>query len=310
MDSTAKFRRNVAIIAALHVFAIVVFVAIASWWRREPVRNDLTWIDGGTLAGGAPAGDSEQPPADDKKPEPPEPKPEPEPPQPEPPPAEPAKPAPPSEIVSVTPAPSPVPTPNPTPSPTPKPTPKATPKPTPKPTPKSTPKPSASPKKHTSPKPSASAAGSASPGRKLAAGASASAMAGATSGKSTGAGATSGAAGTGGGKRGGAGRAGGGDHAGEFGWYNSMIYDRFYSVWQQPTSIVQSDAKYVTTVTIRIEKDGRISNASLAKPSGNVVMDDSVMTAARRVTKIEPLPQGLGSDFYEVNIAFELSQHQ
>ena len=40
--------------------------------------------------------------------------------------------------------------------------------------------------------------------------------------------------------------------------------------------------------------------------SGNVVMDESVMAAARRVSQIDPLPPGLGSGSYTVNINFEL----
>jgi hypothetical protein len=34
------------------------------------------------------------------------------------------------------------------------------------------------------------------------------------------------------------------------------------------------------------------------------------MVAARRVTQIDPLPQGLGEDSYEININFELNQSQ
>jgi hypothetical protein len=38
-------------------------------------------------------------------------------------------------------------------------------------------------------------------------------------------------------------------------------------------------------------------------------MDQSVMEAARKVTQVDPLPQGLGSGgVYEVKINFELSQ--
>lgn len=88
-----------------------------------------------------------------------------------------------------------------------------------------------------------------------------------------------------------------------------MLHDRFYSHWTQPTSIVTSDQKFVTTVKIRIEKDGRIANVSLANPSGNAVMDDSVMFAARRVAQVDPLPGALG-DSYEIKINFELNQQQ
>ena len=89
-----------------------------------------------------------------------------------------------------------------------------------------------------------------------------------------------------------------------------MIHDRFYSRWQQPTTIVASDQRFISTLKIRIEKDGRISNVTLANSSGNVVMDDSVLAAGNKVTQIDPLPKGLGEGFYEVNINFELSQQQ
>ena len=117
------------------------------------------------------------------------------------------------------------------------------------------------------------------------------------------------APGTGGGHRGGAGHAGGGATQGDFGWYNSMLHDRFYSRWDQPTSIVTATSKFSALVKIRIEKDGTISDVSLASSSGNDVMDQSVMEAARRVTQVDPLPEGLGDGGpYEVKINFELSQ--
>ena len=88
-----------------------------------------------------------------------------------------------------------------------------------------------------------------------------------------------------------------------------MLHDRFYSRWDQPTSIVTSTSKFSAIVKIRIEKDGTISDVSLASSSGNDVMDQSVMEAARRVTQVDPLPQGLGDGGpYEVKINFELSQ--
>lgn len=112
------------------------------------------------------------------------------------------------------------------------------------------------------------------------------------------------------GGQGGTGTASTGPGQSEFGWYHSMIHDRFFSGWEQPTSIVSSSQKFNTVVRIRIEKDGQISNVILAKPSGNVVMDESVMGAAQRVKQIDPLPSGLGGAAYEININFELNQDQ
>jgi TonB family protein len=63
-------------------------------------------------------------------------------------------------------------------------------------------------------------------------------------------------------------------------------------------------------VRIRIEHDGRISKFTIIRPSGNLVVDESVQAVAKRVTQVEPLPAGLGAGNYEVNINFELNPTQ
>jgi TonB family protein len=111
--------------------------------------------------------------------------------------------------------------------------------------------------------------------------------------------------------------AGAGEHAGgaggesQFGWYGSMLHDRFYSEWVQPTTSLASGSKASALVKIRIEKDGRISSFEIIRPSGNSVVDDSITAAAKRVTQVDPLPAGLGNgEHYDVKINFELSADQ
>jgi TonB family protein len=103
-------------------------------------------------------------------------------------------------------------------------------------------------------------------------------------------------------------------HAGgasESSWYGSMLHDRFYSEWIQPTTIISSGAKLSALVKIRIEKDGRVSDFEIIKPSGNVVVDESVAATAKRVTQVDPLPDGIGSGgHYDVRINFELNSEQ
>jgi TonB family protein len=97
----------------------------------------------------------------------------------------------------------------------------------------------------------------------------------------------------------------------EFSWYGKMLHDRFYSEWIQPTTSVAVGAKMSALVRIRIEKDGRVSNFTIVRPSGNVVVDESVAAVAKRVTQVDPLPKGLGNGaYYEVNINFELNPDQ
>src|SRR5947207_1790205 len=104
------------------------------------------------------------------------------------------------------------------------------------------------------------------------------------------------------------GHAGGGSRASEFGWYGNMLHDRFYSAWIQPTTNITSGSKISTLVKVRIEKDGRVSNFEIIKPSENVVVNESVTAIAKRVMQVDPLPAGFGNgDHYDVKINFELS---
>lgn len=87
-----------------------------------------------------------------------------------------------------------------------------------------------------------------------------------------------------------------------------MLHDRFYARWDQPLSLVQSGQEFTTLIKLKIDRSGRVTSVSLAKTSGNSTVDDSVLTAAQRVTQVDPLPKGLGAaDGYEVNIEFKLS---
>ena len=199
---------------------------------------------------------------------------------------------------------------------TPKPeTPKpATPKPTtPKPTPKATATPKAKPKPSTpkatpkedgegSPKPKASPGENpkSSPGAGKTPGTANTSKAGPAGGNGPGAGNGKGPNKTGGGS---------GATTSEFGWYFTMLHDRFHNRWDQPTSIVRGAQDFTTTLKIRIAKDGTILSRDIVHSSGDTVMDQSVMTAAEKVLQIDPLPAGLATgDVYEVNIAFKLDQ--
>jgi len=106
----------------------------------------------------------------------------------------------------------------------------------------------------------------------------------------------------------GGGRAGGSVNESQFGWYGSMLHDRFYSEWAQPTTVANTGGKNSVLVKLRIEKDGRVSSFEIVRSSGNAELDDSVKALANRVSQVEPLPDGLGKgDHYDVKINFELN---
>ena len=305
MSTDARFWRNVTLIALAH---IAVLVGLIRWSHQTKSSNAqrIVWISRGVWDSAAREAKSGAAPQPTKVSTPP-PALKPDETEEESPVLTAAK----SEIQLSTPTATPKTTPKPTPKPTP--TPKATPKPTPKktvlakaspkPSPKVKPTPEDSDKKkeeaevNTEKKKIAKAAlaktdadDSDLPVKKASA-----SHTGGHKGDSTGTG----------------GHAGGGGGASEFGWYGNMLHDRFYSEWVQPTTNVTSGAKISTLVKIRIEKDGRVSKFEIIKPSENVVVDESVATIAKRVTKVDPLPAGLGSgDHYDVKINFELNSEQ
>ena len=311
MPRNLRFWTNVALIASAH---IVVIVGLVRWSRQSENANpqSVVWMNGG-------AGDgvvSEKmtvalPPKASRKESRTEPLKERDSDE-----DHPFLASAPSEIQLPTPTATPVRSPLPRSTSTPKPTAspkiKGTPKPKPKPTAKPTPKPS--PKKlvlaKASPKPSAKptpekeeSAPAESPSekpevaqavpvkeepKKLPATQTG-------SGKGT-------TAGTGGG------RAGGSANEGQFGWYGSMLHDRFYSEWVQPTNVANAGSKSSVLVKLRIEKDGRVSSFEVVRSSGNAELDESVKALANRVSRVEPLPDGLGKgDHYNVKINFELN---
>ncbi len=100
----------------------------------------------------------------------------------------------------------------------------------------------------------------------------------------------------------------GGSSGSEFGWYGNMLHDRFYSAWIQPTTNVPSGAKISTLVTVRIEKDGRVSKFEIAKPSENATVNESVAAVAKQISQVDPPPTRLiKGDHYDVKINFELN---
>jgi TonB family protein len=106
----------------------------------------------------------------------------------------------------------------------------------------------------------------------------------------------------------GGGHAGGSVNQSQFGWYGSMLHDRFYSEWAQPTSVANAGAKNSVLVKLRIEKDGRVTGFDIVRSSGNAELDESVKALSSRVIQVEPLPDGLGKgDHYDVKINFELN---
>lgn len=88
--------------------------------------------------------------------------------------------------------------------------------------------------------------------------------------------------------------------------YYMQVHDRMYEAWEQPGQAVGFDKKLVATILLRVARDGRIDGVRLQHSSGNKLMDDSALTAAHNVPRLDPLPEGLGGDFAEISVNFRL----
>jgi TonB family protein len=88
--------------------------------------------------------------------------------------------------------------------------------------------------------------------------------------------------------------------------YYMHVHDVMYEAWDQPGKAVDFDKKLVTTILLRVARDGRIDGVQLTHSSGNQFMDDSALAAAHSVPRLDPLPEGLGGDFAEISVNFRL----
>jgi len=92
----------------------------------------------------------------------------------------------------------------------------------------------------------------------------------------------------------------------QFASYYMHVHDRMYEAWNQPGQATSLDKKLVTTIVLQVARDGRIEGVRLEHASGNKLMDDSAMTAAHNVPRLDPLPEGLGGAFAEISVNFRL----
>lgn len=90
-------------------------------------------------------------------------------------------------------------------------------------------------------------------------------------------------------------------------WYYSGVRATMYEAWQQPSALAGKQG-LVSRVLIRVQRDGRIIRRSLVQPSGNALMDTSVMNAVKSVQRLQKLPPGFGGAYKEITIDFELTK--
>lgn len=92
-----------------------------------------------------------------------------------------------------------------------------------------------------------------------------------------------------------------------FAWYFALVRQTMYDAWNQPSTLSAS-AGLTTEVTLRVLRDGTITQRKMTRASGNKLMDDSVMKAVEAVPKLRPLPPGFGGSSKDIVIEFELTK--
>jgi colicin import membrane protein len=91
----------------------------------------------------------------------------------------------------------------------------------------------------------------------------------------------------------------GGVGQGSANWrYFQHVHDVMYEAWEQPTTAV--DKNVMTTVRLRVARDGSIVETTVQIASGNKLMDESVMAALRKVPRLDPPPDSLVNGQYAV----------
>lgn len=298
VERETSFGKNLLIVLAVHVVLLGGGWMIASW-QKKPVE-EITWLDGGGGALGAPAAPEEpreSVQASEPEPAEPEPAPEPEPPRDELPPIPPPEPKPPEPEALVEKKTTPPPTPKPkaTPAPTPKPKPAS---PIPKkaviatPKPKGTPKPAAETARLATPKPGARPA-TPKPGV-VREGTAGSGEANTPARTGTGTATTSGP-----------------DRQTLRGNYGGKVGGAFKAVAdsRKPLSVPGDNREYAVLMRFRISQDGSVFSATVVAPSGNPLVDDWIRASIPDFRRVPPPPPELLKDgVYEdaMEVIYEL----
>jgi TonB family protein len=87
--------------------------------------------------------------------------------------------------------------------------------------------------------------------------------------------------------------------------YFLHVHDKMYEAWDN--SIAMNDRNLLSVVTIRVARDGNIVSVTLKRSSGNKVMDNSALAAARKVQMLEPPPEALvKGSAAEISVDFQM----
>jgi TonB family protein len=84
--------------------------------------------------------------------------------------------------------------------------------------------------------------------------------------------------------------------------YYADVWERIEESWHSPSLSVSKNL--LTTVSIKIRKDGRITDWTIEQRSGNRAYDESIARALRSIDTLPPFPPSLTTDYLEVGFNF------
>ena len=83
--------------------------------------------------------------------------------------------------------------------------------------------------------------------------------------------------------------------------YAAEVWGKIRDAWRPPPS---AKGDLLTFVTIKIRKDGRITDWQIDQRSGNRIYDEAVARTLRSVNDLPPIPPSLNTDSFELSLKF------
>ncbi len=84
--------------------------------------------------------------------------------------------------------------------------------------------------------------------------------------------------------------------------YYEDVWERIQESWHSPNVSVSKNL--LAVVSIKIRKDGRISDWNMEQRSGNRAYDESIVRALKSIDMLPPLPVSVNEDYLEVGFNF------
>lgn len=87
--------------------------------------------------------------------------------------------------------------------------------------------------------------------------------------------------------------------------YYATVRDAMYGAWQQPSAAARGMR---AEASIRVQRNGAVTQRRISRSSGSKLMDDSVLAALNAVARLRPLPADVRDDHLDITIDFVVGE--